>query len=482
MRTGCFETAKSAGQTNDNPVRSPRSKALAAEKSSGSFAAASLSRESLDNGVHAKAAESLARLHRSPGQALDEPTQRRMAPYFGDLSHVRIHADRDAAESAEALQAAAYTWKHNVVFAPGRFRPATPEGTTLLMHELVHVAQQRTASDRSLPEVAPRDGLLEANTRAVLAGHADIASAPRAMIQRQSLVDPLPPVSLVRPKMRPSVLPQHLGFHLLPDDKQNIHNLLLAGHLAVGPYLNPQFEGVDTTLDAITDRARSLVLPIVPREEVSTFVRGEFLAVLVQTRELPPLPVLPFTLPPDPLTTVPAAPGASQTPDILKDWQAAAGGQWTYHIHHAGPQTSKSLQVQFTHGSGAVQEVFQYQVDALTGVAQPMAGLQLQGVKQRTVHGVLLQGSVFLQLMLGATQAPGEISGDVTIQIQGGLQGTATFGKISVALQLGLSLTVQGTEKPAFDFNVAPQAGNPDSPGVISDSEGHQFFGLKARF
>lgn len=482
MKAGCFETAKSAGQTNDGPVHSPRGKALAAEKASGSFAAASLSREGLDHGVHAKAAESLSHLYRSPGQPLDEETQRRMAPFFGDLSRVRIHADHDAAESAEALQAAAYTWKHNVVFAPGRFRPATPEGTTLLMHELVHVAQQRAAADRALPEIAPRDGALEANTRAVLAGRADIASAPRALIQRQSLVDPLPPVSLVRPKTRPSVMPQHLGFHLLPDDKQNIRNLLLAGHFAVGPYLNPQFEGMDTTLDAITDRARTLVLPIVPREEVSAFVRGQFLAVLVQTRELPPLPVLPFTLPPDPLTTVPGDPAASATPDILKDWQAAVGGQWTYHIRHTQPQTSTSLQVQFTHGSGAVQEVFQYQVDALTGAAQPMAGVQLQKMKQKTVHGIVLQGSIFLQLMLGLTQAPGELSGDVTFQIQGGLQGTATFGKISVALQLGMSLTLQGAQNPAFDFNVAPQAGNPDTPGVISDPQGHQFFGLTARF
>ena len=220
--------------------------------------------------------------------------------------------------------------------------------------------------------------------------------------------------------------------------------------------------------------------PIAPAPSCFPLCRGrserlcarQFLAVLVQTRELPPLPVLPFTLPPDPLTTVPGDPAASATPDILKDWQAAVGGQWTYHIRHTQPQTSTSLQVQFTHGSGAVQEVFQYQVDALTGAAQPMAGVQLQKMKQKTVHGIVLQGSIFLQLMLGLTQAPGELSGDVTFQIQGGLQGTATFGKISVALQLGMSLTLQGAQNPAFDFNVAPQAGNPDTPGVVSPTPG----------
>lgn len=60
MKTGCFDTAKSAGQTNEGPVRSPRSKALAAEKSSGCLAAGSLWREGRSNGVHAKAAESVS--------------------------------------------------------------------------------------------------------------------------------------------------------------------------------------------------------------------------------------------------------------------------------------------------------------------------------------------------------------------------------------------------------------------------------------
>jgi len=485
MRSQCFESARPNSPAFDSPIPSRKNKAQESLTLDRRFPGGA----PLQTGAHNLDQDSPAQisgaLRHSSGCPLDKRTQQRMAPLFGDLSRVRIHADDAAAASANAIAAAAYTWTQDVFFASGRFRPATAEGMTLLMHELVHVAQQRGASEHAAPGSAPRNEALEANTRAVLAGHAEIMPAPHAMVQRQSVNEPLPPVSLVRPKTRPSVLPQHLGFHLLPEDKQNIRQFLLAGNLGVGPYLRPTFQGSDTTLDAITDQARNLVLPIVPREEVSNFVQGQFLTLLVRTRELPPLPSMSFTLPPDRLTTSPVPGGAGpaqNTPDILKDWQAAVGGQWTYHIRHGQPQTSSSLQVQFAHGSGAVQEVFQYQVDAATGAAQPMGGVQLQQSKATTLHGVVLQGSVFLQLMLGLTQAPGELSGDVTFQVQAGLQGTATFGKISVALQLGVSLTLQGTDKPAWDFNAAPQAGNPDTPGIITTPEGNQFFGLTARF
>jgi hypothetical protein len=59
-----------------------------------------------------------------------------------DLSQVRIHTDEQAAESARAVNALAYTVGRDIVFDTGRFAPATIEGRRLLAHELTHVAQQ----------------------------------------------------------------------------------------------------------------------------------------------------------------------------------------------------------------------------------------------------------------------------------------------------------------------------------------------------
>jgi hypothetical protein len=63
-----------------------------------------------------------------------------------DLSSVRIHTDAQAAASAHAINAQAYTFGHNIVFGAGQFAPATHGGRHLLAHELVHVAQQTGAA------------------------------------------------------------------------------------------------------------------------------------------------------------------------------------------------------------------------------------------------------------------------------------------------------------------------------------------------
>jgi hypothetical protein len=48
-----------------------------------------------------------------------------MEPQFGyDFSRVRIHADANAAESALAAKALAYTVGRDIAFAAGRYAPA----------------------------------------------------------------------------------------------------------------------------------------------------------------------------------------------------------------------------------------------------------------------------------------------------------------------------------------------------------------------
>jgi hypothetical protein len=76
-----------------------------------------------------------------------------MEPRFGhDFSRVRVHMDAQAAESARAVNALAYTVGRDVVFGPGKYAPATREGRKLLAHELAHVSQQGA-------EEAPSRGL-----------------------------------------------------------------------------------------------------------------------------------------------------------------------------------------------------------------------------------------------------------------------------------------------------------------------------------
>lgn len=61
----------------------------------------------------------------------------------GDFSQVRVHTDTQAAETANSLNAKAFTAGENIVFAAGQYSPGTPTGKRLLAHELVHVEQQK---------------------------------------------------------------------------------------------------------------------------------------------------------------------------------------------------------------------------------------------------------------------------------------------------------------------------------------------------
>lgn len=81
---------------------------------------------------------------RSPGQPLDAETRAYFEPRFGhDFSQVRIHTDARAVESAQAVNALAYTVGRDVVLGRRVYVPNTLEGRKLLAHELAHVVQQR---------------------------------------------------------------------------------------------------------------------------------------------------------------------------------------------------------------------------------------------------------------------------------------------------------------------------------------------------
>ena len=78
------------------------------------------------------------------GQPLDPVVRADMETRLGsDFSSVRIHTGHRAAKSAAAVSATAYTVGNDVVFGHGYFDPASREGRHRLVHELVHVQQQR---------------------------------------------------------------------------------------------------------------------------------------------------------------------------------------------------------------------------------------------------------------------------------------------------------------------------------------------------
>jgi hypothetical protein len=71
-----------------------------------------------------------------------------MESRFGyDFSGVRIHNDGKSSESADKINANAYTKGNNIVFGRGQYSPSTQEGKKLIAHELVHVIQQGKETD-----------------------------------------------------------------------------------------------------------------------------------------------------------------------------------------------------------------------------------------------------------------------------------------------------------------------------------------------
>lgn len=101
---------------------------------------------------------------RGVGRRLDLATRASMEARFGwDFGSVRIHTDEQAARSAQALQARAFTTGRHIVFGKGQYAPGTTVGQRLLAHELTHVLQQsndQSGVGRSVPitPVTARDG------------------------------------------------------------------------------------------------------------------------------------------------------------------------------------------------------------------------------------------------------------------------------------------------------------------------------------
>jgi hypothetical protein len=90
-------------------------------------------------------------LPNSSGERLSEPTNQFFSQRFGqDFSTVRSHTDGNAAHSARAINAKAFTVGQHIVFGRGQYAPDTKNGKHLLAHELTHTLQQKQFKQTNL--------------------------------------------------------------------------------------------------------------------------------------------------------------------------------------------------------------------------------------------------------------------------------------------------------------------------------------------
>jgi Domain of unknown function (DUF4157) len=276
-------------------------------------------------------------------------------------------------------------------------------------------------------------------------------SAPPGVSAPPALTPPFQPESAPSKRMRRgSLFEGTLGIQLLPEDRQRILNFLQNGNFAVGPSLNPMFNGEAVAMDSVIETARTLVLPIILRSDVADVVLGEWSRLVGEKLKAGPLP------PPPPAAFV-FDPLPEPASDPEPDRQPAFGGQWTWHLNRPG-SVERTVQLSLTRGN----EVYQFGLNLDTGDAQVLVGVQLQRetpAKSLFHGGLKIKGSAFLQLLAGITTARGSATGSLTFQAQAGVQATATFGPVTVSVQLAPSVTLQSGQGPAVDFNVAPQGG-----------------------
>jgi hypothetical protein len=137
------------------------------------------------------------------------------AAFGADFSRVRVHADDQAAASADAANADAFTLGHDVFFAEGRYAPATQAGRVLLGHELAHVIQQERGGGAGAADDASAQ--LDANQagRAAAAGGPAAVTAARPVgLARQAAESPQAPAGAAAeagPRIEAAIVRRVLG-------------------------------------------------------------------------------------------------------------------------------------------------------------------------------------------------------------------------------------------------------------------------------
>ncbi len=103
-----------------------------------------------------------------PGRPLEPALRQDMEQRFSyDFSRVRVHSGTVAEQSAQDIDARAYTVGRDVVFGAGQYAPASTAGKKLIAHELAHVTQQ---AQNAFPPAPKGQALLQRSPRSKKAG------------------------------------------------------------------------------------------------------------------------------------------------------------------------------------------------------------------------------------------------------------------------------------------------------------------------
>ncbi|EFH84869.1 DUF4157 domain-containing protein [Ktedonobacter racemifer] len=152
----------------------------------------------------------------SPGQPLDPATRAFMEPRFGhDFSRVQVHTGGRAAESARAVNAAAYTVGQDIVFGPEEYAPHAPQGQRILAHELAHVIQQeRGGTGSASPMIDPsaaHEREAEAATSTLLESESPVSVRSATRIG-MALAPPTKPTPALTPEDLVNIVLNQRGF------------------------------------------------------------------------------------------------------------------------------------------------------------------------------------------------------------------------------------------------------------------------------
>jgi hypothetical protein len=132
---------------------------------------------------HAVGNQATARILQSGGLPLPRDAQAFFERRFGrDFSQVRIHTDGEAANSAQAINARAYTIGKHVFFGTSEYVPELETGRKVIAHELAHVIQQSTNSGQG---AAPGSPAMEQEAQGAM--HAGALSGGRVAVSGTAL-------------------------------------------------------------------------------------------------------------------------------------------------------------------------------------------------------------------------------------------------------------------------------------------------------
>jgi len=195
---------------------------------------------------------------RSPGQPLDTATRAVMEPRFGhDFSQIRVHTDSEAADSAHAVNALAYTVGEDVVFGRGQYRPSSLDGQKLIAHELTHTLQQSGGSSvqesgpsESGPSERALEGEAEALSHAAMEGQNVRVGARAPLSLRRQPAPGTPPAPATAPVAKAGTDP-------------NTINGFVTGHAEISPTNMAKLQGIATrVLDSQKSHPGSKVLVV----------------------------------------------------------------------------------------------------------------------------------------------------------------------------------------------------------------------------